>query len=364
MATSGSFNTNSVGSFYFTVSWNRYDYSSIANEHYIRYTVTAHNAPSKYRTVYLKSLTINGTSKYYDTSGVAYYDGNTVVTDTMTIPSSNDAGDGSIAISFEAGVGMTPGSNCSGSDSWSLDRIPRYPTGCSISFSSKTVNSIKLNWSCNDNCKQVQYRLNGGSWVNTMPGNTASKTGSFNITGLQPNTEYLIEADFQRADSDLWSSHNTPPDIPSIKVKTYNIATVSVGDFNFGDTIQYSVSNPSGNAANLTVLFGETQITSHDCSYVIDFQGNIDLTQIELDNLYKCFGNNNSITLTFKVKTANNNNYINSQNVICTLTGNQKTSHIKVNGSWKRGKTYIKVNNNWKQGVIWEKVNGVWKRCI
>ena len=126
MATSGSFNTSSVGNFYFTVSWERTGYSTPNNQHYIHYSVVAHNTPGNYRTVYVKSLVINGSSAYYHSSGVKYYDGNVVTSGDITINSYNDAGDGSISISFEAGVGISGGTNASGSGSWGLDRIPRY----------------------------------------------------------------------------------------------------------------------------------------------------------------------------------------------------------------------------------------------
>ena len=39
MATSGSFSTGAVGSFYFTFEWYRTGYNSSANQHYIHYTL-------------------------------------------------------------------------------------------------------------------------------------------------------------------------------------------------------------------------------------------------------------------------------------------------------------------------------------
>lgn len=47
MATSGSFSTGTVGSFYFTYAWSRTGYDSTRNEHYIYYELVAHNTPRK-----------------------------------------------------------------------------------------------------------------------------------------------------------------------------------------------------------------------------------------------------------------------------------------------------------------------------
>ena len=85
-------------------------------------------------------------------------------------------------------------------------------------------------------------------------------------------------------------------------------------------------------------------------------------TDAELDKIFKKMGTENSTTIRFGVAT--NESYWHWLDKTCTLTGNQKTSHIKISNSWKRGKTWIKVNNSWKRGVVWEKVNDTWKRCI
>ena len=191
MATSDSVNTNSVGSFYFTISWNRTGYSSANNEHYIYYEVVAHNTPGNYRTVYTKSLTVNGVTRYYETSGVKYYDGNIVTSGNITISSSNDAGDGSLSISFEAGVGISPGTNCSRSDSWSLDRIPRQANiltapnfndeqNPTITYSNPAGNSVDSLQACislTGSSADISYR-------------NISKTGSsytFNLTTAERN---------------------------------------------------------------------------------------------------------------------------------------------------------------------------------
>lgn len=134
MATSGSFDTNKVGNFYCTVSWSRVDYSSSENKHKIYYKVVAHNSSGSYRSLYDRKLTINNSEDVldiYTSSGTAYHDGDVVTDGYIWIPSDNDAGELSLPIWFGAGVGSYHGYNASGSDRWSVDAIPRYPTGCS-----------------------------------------------------------------------------------------------------------------------------------------------------------------------------------------------------------------------------------------
>lgn len=244
---------------------------------------------------------------------------------------------------------------------------PAYPTGCTISFNSKTLNSIKIDWSCNQNCSQVRYRLNGGSWVNTLPEGSSQSRGNFNITGLAINTSYLIECDFQRADSGMWSSHNTPADIPNTRQTTYNKATISSApNLNLGDTETIQYNNPSGNTIKLSIQ--DANGTSFYCqdrtvtgtSYTFNF------TDEELDTLFKAMGTSNSLNARVYLKTFidQSNYYYDYAQITITLTGNQKTICTNVEGNWKRGKIYINVEGTWKRGVVWRNVEGTWKRCI
>lgn len=128
MATSGSFATNMIGSFYFTISWWRTGYNSELNEHYISYSVTAHNSAGSYRTVYHRQLNINGVEVQSASAGTKYYEGNTVFTGSITIHSYNDAGNGNISMAFYSGVGTTGSDNCTGNNGAygeEIDQIPR-----------------------------------------------------------------------------------------------------------------------------------------------------------------------------------------------------------------------------------------------
>ena len=248
MATSGSFNTNKVGEFYVTVSWNRTGYSATNNEHYISYSAVAHNTAGKYRTVYIKELTINGNKVYNAPSGTSYYNNNTITSGTITIPSSNSAGDGSITVSFRAGVGTSQSYNTSGSGTWTLDRIPRYAT-ISQTLVNKTETQITMNWKTDSTVDGVWYSINGGSsWVGGLSTGTGT-SGNYTITGLTANTTYNIQTRVKRKDSQLYSNTS------SMSVQTYNYPyCTGTPNFTIGDTLTLPIYNPMARSVKVYII--------------------------------------------------------------------------------------------------------------
>lgn len=360
MATSGYFDTDSVGNFYFTFEWWRTGYSSSANEHYISYKVTAHNTPGNYRTVYARGLWINGSERFYEDWGNRYYDGDVVTEGSMTIGSYNSEGDGRIEASFEAGVGISSGTNCDGDDYWNIDRIPRYTTVWN-SERGKTINSISVNWSTSDARDWTQYSLNDGGWQDAY--DTVAwdgKSGYYTISNLQPNTTYKVRTRCRRADSGLWSEAS------NIWIRTYDYSKInSIPGFNLGDNERIGYSNPTG--SNMRIAIYDTAGSVPYCGYrqCSGTSYTFQFTDTELDNLYKLFGNNNTITVrVYLVTNCNGVDYYNYENVTITLTGNQKTVKVKVGDVYKRGKLKTNVNGTWKNAVMWTNVNGTWKRSI
>ena len=251
MATSGSFNSNTVGAFYVTVSWNRTGYNATKNEHYISYSVVAHNTAGKYRTVYIKELTINGNKVYNAPSGTQYYNNNTITSGSITIPSSNSAGDGSISVSFRAGVGTSQSYNLSGSGTWSLDRIPRYAT-ITQSLASKTETEITINWKTDSTLDGVWYSLNNGStWTGVYFSSATS--GTYTILDLNPNTTYNILTRVKRADSGLMSQST------SLAVTTYNYPyCTGTPNFTIGDKLTLPIYNPLKRSVKVYIISNNT----------------------------------------------------------------------------------------------------------
>lgn len=205
MATSGSFNSSYVNNFYATISWWRTGYSAANNEHYISWSVVAHNTPGGYRTVYARSLTINGLSVLNVTgtsNGKTCYNGTEIASGSLTVPSSDSAGNGSITMSFAMGVGIYSGTNASGGDGpWALDRIPRYTSFTKHTISSTTMNTISISWTAADTCSASYYSLNGGSWQSL--GSADKQSGSYTVGPVAANTSFNIRTKIIRKDSGL-----------------------------------------------------------------------------------------------------------------------------------------------------------------
>ena len=346
MATSGSFNTSSVGSFYFTFEWYRTGYNSSTNEHYIHWTLYAHNTPGSYRTVYLKNLWVNGSQRLIESGGKQYYDGNVVASGDTTVSSHNSAGDGWFSASFEAGVGVSSGSNCNGSGSWDLDRIPRYTTVWN-SERGRTLNTISVNWSTSDARDWTQYSLNGGSWQNAYDTvSSDNKSGYYTISNLSPNTKYTVRTRCRRADSGLWSEAG------SISITTKDIVRImSASAADFGENVNINFSNLENGISKLTVKIGETEICSREdltSAYTLSF------TKEELSKLIKLL-KDETTEITYVVTT--NSIYNATAKSIITLKAN---IYVKKEGTWIKAKLY-KKDSSWKLTKLFFKVAGTWR---
>jgi hypothetical protein len=326
MATSGSFNTNSIGAFYFTVAWNRTGYSSTENKHYIHYSVTAHNTAGYYRTVYAKKLTINGSTVYEQAgtsgNGRSFYDGTVLTSGDITINSSNDAGDGTLSISFEAGVGQYPSTNCSGSNSWSLDRIPRYLSINTFEIQSRTVNSVVVKWATSNPRDNTQYILNNGSETGSATYGESvasdSKSGTFNIKDLSPNTTYKLKIKIRRTDSQLWTTSN------EITFTTYDIAKLTEApDVNIGSAHTIKWTNPSGASISLKLCKTDGTTLVYNVGTVTGTSKSVTPTAADI---YALIPNDNSIKLRYVITTtANSTSYTNIKDCTFKVTNSNPT---------------------------------------
>ena len=310
MSVNGYFNTSYVGNFYFTFEWSRTGYDSTRNEHYISYTLTAHNSSGSYRTVYLKNLIVNGVQVYYNTSSIQYRDGDVVTSGSATIPSSNSSGDGSFNASFEAGVGTTSGSNCSGSGSWNLDRIPRYANITSFSVSQRDETSVQYNWTADAYCDLAWYSIdNGATWY--------SKPANNIITGLSPNTTYNFKLRVRRADSGLTTDSGT------YTQSTYDYPKpISANDFMIGNGASVNVYNPLGRTYTLDL------ISNNDGSIIGTYTGTF----------------NGIINAEFKTTSAINAQYASIPN-LASSTYYAKVNYNGIIKTFGNPTYYINANN-------------------
>lgn len=237
------------------------------------------------------------------------------------------------------------GAYVGGSATVTLDRIPRYAS-VSHSLHSSGLNFVRINWSTDSSCDLLQYSVNNGSWVNAS-GNP------YMVSGLSPNVSYRIKTRVRRKDSGLFSNTS------DLYVSTKDIARITgVSNFEHGNSASVVVSNPSGVGLTLTMRIGNTQILSKSVSAGTNVVG---FSDGQLDSIYRLYGGNSSLTVTFVVSGGG---YSSSRTCLVVLKGNQKTGRINVNGVWRRAKVWLNVNGTWRRGVVWTNVNGVWKRGI
>lgn len=287
----------------------------------------------------------SGTDEH-SVSGSFSFSNSSTSTETFTINFSSESDYFSSSGIFDTSV------------SCSVNGWAAYAT-ISANVSSRSYKSVTINWSTDVNIDQFQYKIGSGNWIDVEK-NVNKRSGSFTIPNLNPNTSYTISLDAKRRDSQQWSTHGGKG--KTLNTSTYDIGKISsVSNFNHGDNESLSITNPSGASLTLEMKIGNTQILTKT---VVSGNNTIEFTDSQLDAIYRLYGSSNALTATFNLLTNNDSNYKDTKTITISLTGNQKTGHLKVNGSWKRTKRWIKVNGSWKRCVRWIKVNGSWKRCI
>lgn len=346
MATSGEIYTNYVGNMRLRYYWE-------LSDNRINWWLTAEKGDSNYRTLWYYSVDKSGSNIAYSNTHRNIYNGDTI--DSGSFEATN-----SFSIYVSAGIGQAS-ENATAYGEWD---VPRYAT-ISVSVTQITVNSIKINWSTDANVDQFQYRLNGGSWVDAER-NINKSSGSFIISNLTPNTSYDISFDAKRTDSQQWSTWGGKE--ASLKSKTLQIASVMTIDFNLGSSAVMAITRPEDGSVVKVAIYnsdGSVLIAPYKEVNVGSIAFYYSFTDEEKDKIYKMFGTGTEVNLRVYVSTTlNGQTYYTYRSIKCYLSGNQKTGHINVNGSWRRTKKWVNVNGSWKRCLRWVNVNGVWKRCI
>lgn len=106
-------------------------------------------------------------------------------------------------------------------------------TVVSASINSKTLNTIKVSYTCNVEVKTVQYRIKKG---NESYGNWQN---SDTFIGLLTNTNYTVQIGCQASKSGEWG-------YGTVTTNTYDIARItSISDFEHGNNANINITNPS-----------------------------------------------------------------------------------------------------------------------
>lgn len=243
------------------------------------------------------SITIDGTtsngSSAWDTRNSSDWKWLGSASKTIT---HNSDGSKSITISAShtgnSASGASKMGNASGSGTFNLTKIARYAT-VSQSLNTKTLNSIKMNWSSDSTIDYIWYsKDNGGSWTGVDVAD--GKSGTYTITGLTYNTKYNIKTRVKRKDSQLTTDSSV------LAVTTHDIARLTeAANINIGSSHTIKWTNPSGAAITL-------KLCKTDNTTVIDY-GTVTGTSKTITPtasiLYALTPNSNTLKLKYILST-------------------------------------------------------------
>lgn len=213
------------------------------NKSVVRWTLESIGGNSNYYTIFNCKVVVNGQTVYnpgtvnWDSYDFPAAKGSK--SGTIDVAHKNDGTADAISFALHGKVYYSGDENKTGS--LSLSTIPRYAS-VSTSNSDITENSVKISWSSNSAVSKVQYRLNGGNWVD-VEDNVNKTSGTYTINNLSANTNYTIDFDYKRKDSGLWSY--SAGYSPGFSIKTYDYPYVqNYGTWKIGSNIPVKIYNP------------------------------------------------------------------------------------------------------------------------
>lgn len=257
---SGSFVTGASNGRSLTFNWS-VDSTSIADNYKkIYWSLVGSGSAGGYVKAGNFKVVIDGETVYEKGQDyrIELYNG-TVVTSGYKIIYHDYYGNKTFSASVEAGI-YAYARNVSGSGTWELPTIPRYPT-VNHSLKSKTETSITMNWSSDSIIDYVWYSTDWGTtWIDV--GTVNGTSGSYTINKpsndgdtLSPNTTYNIITCLRRKDSQLYKNSE------KLSVTTYDYPYCTLTpDFTIGDELTLNFYNPLGRTFNFYVIANGVQI--------------------------------------------------------------------------------------------------------
>lgn len=120
---------------------------------------------------------------------------------TFVVPHNND-GTKSCEVRAYAYIGIAPDNVVVDAHTLTLDRIPRY-ANFTTGVDNRTMTSARIKWSADAHISEGQYYLDGQTTAASITTNGTS--GTFTVSGLQPNTSHNVKIRLKRSDSGLWT---------------------------------------------------------------------------------------------------------------------------------------------------------------
>jgi hypothetical protein len=218
------------------------DSTSIEGNYKVLYWTLTGFGGSGYHIAGNFKVVIDGETVFNSATRIELWNGTVVASGRKTVYHDN-WGNKTFTASIEAGIYWTA-VNCSGSGTWELQTIPRYLTITKFDITNVGETSAICEWATSDPRNSTYYSLDGGAtWIGSATYGeylaSDGKSGSFNIYGLNANTNYNIKIKIKRSDSGLWTETDNKP------FTTYNFPhCTSTPSFKIGDWLTLSFYNP------------------------------------------------------------------------------------------------------------------------
>lgn len=311
MASSGSFNTSAYSVRYLTFNWWINSQSTSGNYTDIGWELKGNGgSTTKWYTTGNVKVVIDGEQVYFNSTRFNLYNGTTVASGTKRLYHDNN-GNKSFSASAKAGI-YTVAVNCSGSGSWELTKINRYPSfTANPSITDRSINSITFNWGGVNIPSDMYYSLDNKNWTHITSNNTK-------INNLNPNTSYTIYVQARnQADNSLTTTK-------TISSSTYDIAKLTeVPDVNIGSAHTIKWTNPSGATTTLALYKTDGTTLIYNVGVVTGTSKSVTPTASEI---YKLVPNSNSIKLRYIITTtANDKSYSSYKECTFNVTNSNPT---------------------------------------
>lgn len=252
-----------------------------------------------------------------------------------------------------------------------------------VSLDSRDLETLTINWDSDKSLKSTEYKIDSGEWISL--GQTG-KEGKFTAQWFNPKTEHTIYFrgtsidDLDALPTGEKNVKGTTLDRSHINSETIITPGYDGKSIVFGMPINIPIAREStkpckikiwanANGRNPEFIFENIAPTTSTFTFTP--------TQDQLDQLYKCYTNENQITLYFLIYTysdryknyywpdVNSDGSERSQNKVLILTGIAKTAHVGVNNNPRRAQVWVGgPDGKPHRAVSWVGVNNLPRRCI
>ncbi len=311
MATSGSKDSNGYQGRIIRFEW--WTESINGNSRTIAYKFTAVGGNSSIYYHHNNVFQLNGEIVYSGGSSVAVETGTILKEGTYTINQNNT---NILRVDMDGGI-YDYSNNINTAEEWTLDTLITAPSINSLKLKSRSLDSLTFEFTCTK-ADNWYYKLSSqSSWI--QGSTTGITSGEFTISNLEPNKAYNINFKVRN-----WAGTEAKDtDKNDISGTTYDIGKISsVNNFEHGNSVSLVITNPSNSSLSLVMKIGNTQILSKS---VNTGTSAINLSDTELDSIYKLYSSSNTLTATFILTTASK--YTNTKT--CTITLKRKSKNNK-----------------------------------